>query len=79
MKKKSRIWNKEHSVNEPAPDYCTGSKTESTTEKVYDSNHKLFEKTLSPEDFPKNCVTLDTFFSDLEDFIHKDEEIQNRH
>lgn len=76
MKKKFRIWNKEqHSVNEPTPDYSISSKTESAVGKVYDSHRKLFEKTLSPEDFPKNCVTLDTFFSDLEDFIHKHEKI----
>ena len=45
---------------------------------ISENRSKLFQKTAHPEDFPTNCVTLDTFFSDLEDYIHENERIQNR-
>ena len=32
---------------------------------------KVFTPTAPSHDFPEDCVTLDTFFSDLEDYIHE--------
>lgn len=36
---------------------------------------KVFNPTTPSHDFPEDCVTLDTFFSDLEDYIHQSEKI----
>lgn len=33
-------------------------------------NKKISSKTIPSRDFPKDCVTLETFFSDLEDYIY---------
>lgn len=61
-------------------DSSTVSEPEIAYEKISISENrsKSFRKTACPEDFPTNCVTLDTFFSDLEDYIHENEQIQNR-
>lgn len=42
-------------------------KEESTMQK---KNKRIFSKTIPSRDFPKDCVTLETFFSDLEDYIY---------
>ena len=39
------------------------------------TTRKIFVKTPTSKNFPENCVTVDTFFSDLEDFIFKHEKI----
>ena len=76
MKKKLYISEKkQHKISDPEPDYKVSSGTKFSRKKRDDKQRKLFDKTLTPEDFPNNCVTLDTFFSDLEDYIHKNERI----
>ena len=46
-------------VNEPANAYKVTSK------------EKVFNPTTPSHDFPEDCVTLDTFLSDLEDYIYQ--------
>ncbi|SFK75324.1 hypothetical protein SAMN05216357_105187 [Porphyromonadaceae bacterium KH3CP3RA] len=72
MKKKIYISGKRrNTVRDPEADYKVSSETKFSTKKRKDKQQKLFDKTLTPENFPNNCVTLDTFFSDLEDYIHR--------
>lgn len=73
MKKKYIPPKDQDGVRDPALDYKAVSGTDLGWEKGQDK--KIFNKTPTPKDFPDNCVTLDTFFSDLEDYIRKNERI----
>jgi hypothetical protein len=75
---KKRIYTppkKQNEVSDPLPDYKTIPETKFSRKKENNLSLKKFHKTVTPKDFPSNCVTLDTFFSDLEDYIHKNETV----
>lgn len=70
MKKKTHIPTKKvDEVSDPASDYKTIPRSKFSSKKEEAKRQKLFDRTSAPENFPDNCVTLDTFFSDLEDYI----------
>ena len=76
MKKKSSIPpNDKKQVNDPASAYDATPKDKINQELKSDSKEKMFNRTIPPQDFPEDCVTLDTFFSDLEDYIRQNEKI----
>lgn len=75
MKKKYIPPKDQDEVRDPTLEYKAISETELNWKKEDDKQEKIFNKTPMPQDFPDNCVTLDTFFSDLEDYIHKNERI----
>lgn len=75
MKKKEHINEQDQNkMEEPGLNYQVNSKFPSTGEK-FEKKGKIFEKKAPPKDFPDNCVTMDTFFSDLEDFIYQNEKV----
>ena len=76
MKKKPYVSEKKQdTVSDPVPDYKVTSGTKLYRKKKDEKQRKLFARTLIPKDFPDNCVTMNTFFSDLEDYIHKNDKI----
>ena len=76
MNKKSPISpNNKKQINKSISAYEVTPKDKINQELKSDSKEKMFNKTTPPQDFPKDCVTLDTFFSDLEDYIHQNEKI----
>lgn len=76
MKKKSSISPKgKKQVNEPASAYKITPEDAISQQPKRDGKDKVFNKIDPPQDFPEDCVTLDTFFSDLEDYIHQNEKI----
>jgi hypothetical protein len=75
MKKKEHINEQDQNkMEEPGLNYQVNSKFPSTGKK-FEKKGKIFEKKAPPKDFPDNCVTMDTFFSDLEDFIYQNEKV----
>lgn len=76
MKKKSPIPPEDKKqISEPVSAYKVSPKDKINKELKKDSKEKMFNRTNTPQDFPEDCVTLDTFFSDLEDYIHQNEKI----
>ncbi|MFA7494181.1 MAG: hypothetical protein WCZ43_11805 [Proteiniphilum sp.] len=76
MKKKVYIPPKDQDeVRDSISDYKIIPETELSRKKGGNKQRRIFYKTPTPQDFPDNCVTLDTFFSDLEDYIRKNDRI----
>ncbi len=74
MKKKTNIpTTKQDTVNDPELGYKVSSHFDLAKNKTGNCQEKKFRRRSAPKDFPNNCVTLDTFFSDLEDYIHNRE------
>jgi|LSQX01.1.fsa_nt_gb hypothetical protein len=64
---------KPNEVNEPELNYDVSPTIEIRRREEKVTYRKQFHRTSVTENFPEDCVTLDTFFSDLEDLIHENE------
>ncbi|MDI9605747.1 MAG: hypothetical protein QM305_10595 [Bacteroidota bacterium] len=60
---------KPNEVNEPELNYDVSPTIEIRRREGKVTHRKQFHRTPITDNFPEGCVTLDTFFSDLEDLI----------